>query len=682
MRDPGANLAHLPLGFDLRAINLVEGMRAALAIVVFVVLNDWLAWPPLLTAALAAYLTCFCDTGGPVARRVPSLLAFVLLGALTWVSFGLLRQAGMAAVPLAGLAIFCNSFARIWGPAATAVGNMLTIVLVLAMDAPLDMVTAEQVGGMFIIGGAWALLLTMVIWRLHPEHPGQRAVAELWRLLAAMTADMYHLSRSDHASAADWEAHARAHRRAVRDAIELARGVILDTIRTRGPALHRASQALIQMETADQLFGSLIALSELLEDAPPGSERQLAGRHLLRLLRPMLVVLYHALRLGRTERLPRLDRAIAHSLDHVQADPALHGLAASIADRLHIAIKVATSDTDVSGQESGDAAARPWRQTVLEPIRANLTWESTVLRHALRAAVVGAAVLAATFLYPGPLQHWLTITVVLTMQPFFNATWQRALERIAGTLLGAAVGAGLVFAAHSPLALAALMFPLCMIGFSMRQVSYGAFIACLTPALVVFVEVAAPGTSQWTIAAMRAVYSIAGGVIAVLASLLLWPSWEPNRLWRELHAAIAAHGAYATATLSVILGEADEAQVEQARRAAGMASNNLEASISRGLQEPRRKGRDRLDAALVADATLRRIAGRLTVLQHDPTERARIDDATWRRWRNWLGTALSESGDAPPPRPNLPPSDTLSRIARQIELLDGALRRVRPAAPA
>jgi uncharacterized membrane protein YccC len=679
MRNPGANLAHLPIGLDLHAINVVEGMRAAVAIVAIVVLNDWLGWPPL-TAALAAYLTCFCDPGGPVARRLPPLLAFVLLGALTWMLFGLLRQAGIAVVPLAGVAIFCNSFARVWGLPAAVVGNILTIVVVLALDAPLNLPAAAGVGGMFIAGGLWAVLLTMVIWRLHPYQPVQHAVAELWRLLAAMTADMYALARRDETSTADWEAHARANRRAVRDAIELARGMIMDTVRARDPASPRASQALIQLETADQLFGALIALSELLEYAPPGGARQLAGRRLLRVLRPMLVVLYHAMQIGRIERLPRLDRVISNSLDDAGADPALHGLAATIADRLHIAVKLATTDGQLPDQTGSGGAVLALRERILGPIRANLTWESAILRHAVRAAVVGALVLAATVIYPAPLQHWLTITVVLTMQPFFMATWQRALERIAGTLLGAAVGAGLVLFAHSPLALAALMFPLCMIGFSMRQVSYGAFIACLTPALVVFVEVAEPGTSQWTIAGMRALYSIGGGLIAVLASLLLWPSWEPDRLWRELHAAIAAHGRYAGATLSAILGEADEAQVERTRHAAGMASNNLEASLSRALQEPRRKGRDRLEAALVADATLRRIAGRLTVLQHDPTERAHLDAPTWRRWRGWLTGALSERRDAAATRPDLPRSDALARIARQVELLDGTLRRVRPEA--
>ena len=48
-----------------------------------------------------------------------------------------------------------------------------------------------------------------------------------------------------------------------------------------------------------------------------------------------------------------------------------------------------------------------------------------MLRHALRAATVAAPALVITLIWQGAFTHWLTITVVLTMQPFYAATWQR-----------------------------------------------------------------------------------------------------------------------------------------------------------------------------------------------------------------------------------------------------------------
>jgi hypothetical protein len=149
---------------------------------------------------------------------------------------------------------------------------------------------------------------------------------------------------------------------------------------------------------------------------------------------------------------------------------------------------------------------------------------------------------------------------------------------------------------------------------------------------------------------------------------VLWPSWEPDRVRADLRKALAAHAAYASAVLD--LHPAIDA--DRARRAAGLASNNLEASLARVMQEPRRGQRDRLQAALVADGTLRRIAGRLTAISLDPPAGAALREAGW-----VVATlnALAE-GDDHPTAPCPATNDTLGRLARQTALLAEVMRRV------
>ena len=56
---------------------------------------------------------------------------------LVTAGFGLLRGLGLGvAVPAACLGIFACSFARVWGQTPLQVGNLLVVVLVLAMDEP------------------------------------------------------------------------------------------------------------------------------------------------------------------------------------------------------------------------------------------------------------------------------------------------------------------------------------------------------------------------------------------------------------------------------------------------------------------------------------------------------------------------------------------------------------------
>jgi uncharacterized membrane protein YccC len=161
--------------------------------------------------------------------------------------------------------------------------------------------------------------------------------------------------------------------------------------------------------------------------------------------------------------------------------------------------------------------------------------------------------------------------------------------------------------------------------------------------------------------------------------LLLWPSWEPHRLRGELRAALLAHAGYAEAVLSAMLGEMGPSAVEAARRDAGVAANNLEASLSRALQEPRRHQRAWLEAAMVADATLRRLGGRLSVLQHETWSRNTLNAEAWRGWRSWITGTLTAFAEGRPPagdRPDDAPIESLSRLARQIELLEGPIHRL------
>ena len=151
----------------------------------------------------------------------------------------------------------------------------------------------------------------------------------------------------------------------------------------------------------------------------------------------------------------------------------------------------------------GDAGI-PLRQRMMGPIEENLTWSSATLRHAVRVSLVVTAALTATMLRHGPYTHWLTITLVLVMQPYFATTWQRTLERVGGTLLGGAVAAGLSAMLHTRLHFAGLLPVLGALALAVRQVSYGVYIAVYTPVVILLVEQIHPLEDQTSIALARA----------------------------------------------------------------------------------------------------------------------------------------------------------------------------------
>jgi len=676
------DLARLPIVVNLRAISLSEGMRAGLSVAVIIALNEYLTFAPLREAALAALLTCICDPGGPIRRRVPVLLSFALVGAAVTAGFGLLREFGPAvALPLGVFGLFCSSFARIYGQAPQQLGALLATVQILALDRGNPSLTEAGILAAAFIGGAlWAVLLTMVIWRIYPFLPARRAVAEAYRQLSELVRDLRGLVQAPYITDAAWEAHARIHRRSTREAIEAARTVVLDTIRARGAASNRAAQSVIRLETADQIFGGLIAFSDLLEHGT-AADRSIAER-VLRRMRPVLLILGRVVVTDDPDAHRRIDRAIASitaEMARLPADAPLRGVIDRITERLQIARTLAVPANIAPGVDPEGRPIPIW-QRVIRPLRANLDWKSPALRHALRTAVTAAAPLAFTMFWFTPYDHWLTITVVATMQPYFSLTYTRAIERIAGTVLGGLVAAAVGLACTTPVTIAAAMFVLSIATFAVRSVSFGLFTMAMTPLVVLLVETSAPDTGEWLIAAARAALTMIGGLIAVGANFLLWPSREPDLVVPEVKNAIAAHAAYVEANFSVLLGEKSSADLSIARRAAGLTSNGLEALITRALLEPGNQKHDQLEAAMVIDAALRRCAGRLATLQHDSTIVQLVPPQTLRTWRDWASTSLRQlaAGETElAPRPADVEADALARLARQIELMSGAMERLK-----
>ncbi|MGH7043804.1 MAG: FUSC family protein, partial [Acetobacteraceae bacterium] len=462
------------------------------------------------------------------------------------------------------------------------------------------------------------------------------------------------------AGEARWAAHARTFRRAAREAIEAARATLVGTLRARGPASRRANDALIRLEAADQVFGALIALSDTLEqEADPVASA--AAAPALRRLRALLVTLATAIetdRFARSDRLVRSLDALERGLAERARNDRVRGLFATIAECLRIALTLVTpAGAPIAPGGANAPGPGVWRRAI-ETLRANLDHRSLPLRHALRAALAAVPALGFTLAHPTPYGHWLTITLVLTMQPYFGLTWLRALERIGGTVAGGLIAAALALVLHGPVAIVAALFPLAVLSLSLRTVSYALFITTLTPMIVLLVELDLPGTGELTIAFMRALYTVAGGLLAVACSLVLWPSFEPARVDGEARAAIAAHARYGETLLAALADDACWPDVEAARRAAGLASNNLEASLARVLLEPRRARSVRFESVLAIDAALRRIAGRLLALQYDP-DAPGLGSATLRAWRGWLAAGLSAALGAPlPPPPPTPAQGT------------------------
>jgi uncharacterized membrane protein YccC len=665
--------AKLPVTLDLRALSVLEGLRAGIAVAFTMAAGSLLNLPELGLAALGALEACLADPGGPIMRRLPVLVSFGLLAALLYGGFGLLRAEPLfVVVPVATAMIFCLTFVRIYGQSVMQVGNMLSVIVILALDhAVPSLALAAKLGLELLAGVAWAMVLTLIVWRIRPYAPARAALGRLGRRLADLADDLDHLARNAE-SQAEFDNHARSHRALVREAIEQAREVALGTVRQRGTATARANQLAVRLASFEHLFSLLIAMSEIIADDKQTRRRAAPA---LRLLSRWLALIGPEIEADHSLDTQKRRAALEHlraEISRLDGGSVIRHLLDDAAERLVVLVTVSAPAGQVPepARSAGPPLSQRLEQRILGPIRANLSWQSAPLRHTLRVAICVGPGLAFSLAINSLYAHWLTITLIFTLQPYFSATWVRALERIGGTALGGLLAALLAFVCTTRLSVAVAMIPLTILAFALRGVSFSIFTAVLTPVIVLIIEQLVPGADQLQVALARVGFTLLGGGIAVLANLLLFPGFEHNRLDSVRRAAIAAHIAWLDAVFANLLSNAPVP--ETARQQAGLSSNNLEASISRALLEPHRRRDPALGSAIVTDAALRRIAGRLSVLALD---RPMIEEAArplWAAWRDWLETLLR--GEMAPPRPALPPAapdvaNALSRLARQAELI-------------
>jgi uncharacterized membrane protein YccC len=155
--------------------------------------------------------------------------------------------------------------------------------------------------------------------------------------------------------------------------------------------------------------------------------------------------------------------------------------------------------------------------------RAWLDTHDASLRQAVRIMVATAAAFGAYKLLGLQQGYWAVFTVLVVMQGSIGSTLGAALDRLLGTLIGAALGGiGLAFHAGGPVELGAILVVVTGIAGFVATVRPQLRIAPVTAAIMLLT--APPGLPVQAFVADRIVEIGLGGVVGVLAALLILPA--------------------------------------------------------------------------------------------------------------------------------------------------------------
>jgi uncharacterized membrane protein YccC len=579
------------------------GLRAAIATVLPLVvahvlgLGDAGTW-----MSLGGFNGALSDRGGPYRTRALTMGALAIATATAVLVGSLAGSHAGYAIPVTFLVALVASLARVWGNAGISIGSASLSTFVIALAFPASSPSEALVrAGYAIAGGLWAMAVALVLWPLQPYRPARLAVAECYRALGNYIDDV---ARGLREAGSDGRAILPAGSGVVRTALENARAVLARMRRGRPGAGGRDEQLLVLGEAADQLFGLVAAMTDTMMAIPRSSRDTAAQRMMIEAL-DALSAAARALADGVVEErdVPRIPptmsgdalRALCAKLDgttrsHDAVVHYQHG--ATILDRIAQFATVATVTVQALKDGRASTAAVPGSvadepDDVVSPLamlRAIITAESVILRYALRVAVVTSAAVALAGAFGIKRGYWLTITVIVILQPYTGATTHRALQRVIGTVLGGLLTAALGAWLHDPRAILVLSFIFAAACVALMPLNYAAYSVFLTPTFVLLAEADA---GDWHLAGTRVVNTLLGGVLALAGSRLLWPSPEWSRFPGYMASMLRANRDYLRCVVSLFGDRSDRAgeTIRESRRHIGLASVNAEESFQRLIGE-------------------------------------------------------------------------------------------------
>jgi uncharacterized membrane protein YccC len=215
-------------------------------------------------------------------------------------------------------------------------------------------------------------------------------------------------------------------------------------------------------------------------------------------------------------------------------------------------------------------------------IRLLFYFNTHTAKYVVRTALASALAMSIYKFYGINHGYWLPFTVIIVLQPYFGATFRKALDRTVGTVLGGLAG-GLLLRLPAGLHLKEIMLftsAVAMVYFFRLRYTVSSFFITLNLVLLFSVY----QDLDNSIILIRLASTIAGAVIAVSAGFILLPTWDRNWLPRLLVQSL--HSNYEYFVRTAYDSDSSNAPWTRFKRQAEISNSNAFDSFNRFMSEP------------------------------------------------------------------------------------------------
>lgn len=595
------------LVFDRSKISSQMAVRNTLGFIIPLALCIAFNQPALASVVgFATLMIAISDKAGNDLTKAPRLLAATLASTIAIVAGGMVAEIPWLIVPVIACWGFSAGMLAALGPGSLQVGAVSILLFMIATAHPHAVFSSLELGGFVLAAGLFQTFLALVRWPLFPQSTERRAIATVLDTLSRNAANpgtfsptgdapattalleasrplRGHGGQDDPSRRPDVDqrlltmaqriqvtllavAHSPNDGRSTPDPTIV--GLVASILNAGSLLLADATTSLTSGRTPlslqgrltdlDRVLAQLAALRDRQFPTSPSPESSSSSVEEHEAARLAMALLQHCLLVFRTE--------LAHLVE-LLLDPEIRS-----ARRLSLRqIRVASRIRLMEGRTT---------------LRANLTFQSTTFRHALRLAICLALAETIVLLFSLDHGYWAPMAVAIILRPEFSLTFSRGIGRLVGTAFGLLVGTTIILAIEPGLWGHVVL--MAVIAFVFRLVSpANNILATLIVTTYTVTLLSLSGMAPETAIIDRSVSTLIGGVIA-LGIFLIWPTWEQRHVSSSLGLMFSSFRTTVRIVMEEHLhpGTTSPALIQDLRIASRLARSNAAACVERIKHEP------------------------------------------------------------------------------------------------
>ncbi|MEX1382096.1 FUSC family membrane protein [Lutibacter sp.] len=227
----------------------------------------------------------------------------------------------------------------------------------------------------------------------------------------------------------------------------------------------------------------------------------------------------------------------------------------------------------------------------LSKIVENFSFKSPVFKHSLRLAIIVVFGFLIGNLFSMQNPYWILITIVVIMRPSYGLTKERSINRVIGTLIGAAIATTIILITQNIIIYGIIAIVSLPLAFSLIQSNYRNAAIFITLNVIFVYAILDPNILS--VVKFRIIDTLIGASLAFSATYFLWPAWQFQNIQENFIETIQSNCDFLK-QIDIYYHKKGEVPTvyKLSRKKAFLAIGNLNAAFQRMNQDPKSKQRE------------------------------------------------------------------------------------------